>query len=126
MKRECPRTWVETDTSQAFLPDVVLEEARHPVLPARAGGGDAEPVDVVGRSCEFDVLAAAEPLPPVAAGDVLVFALTGADHEAGSHNFNALPRPATLLVTGSEAHVVRRAETVDDVLGRDSGQRTSR
>src|SRR5262249_39079913 len=84
VKREGSRAGGETDPSQAFLRDGVLEQARHPVLPAGAAAGEAAPADVVGRSCEFDVLAEAEPLPPVHAGDVLVFALTGAYHDAGS------------------------------------------
>jgi hypothetical protein len=34
-------------------------------------------------------------------------------------NFNALPRPATVLVTDDRASVVRRRETEADVLRRD-------
>lgn len=34
-------------------------------------------------------------------------------------NFNAMPRPATVLVTGDRAAVIRRRETEQDVLRRD-------
>ncbi len=34
-------------------------------------------------------------------------------------NFNAMPRPATLLVTGDRISVIRRAETQEDVFRRD-------
>jgi len=117
-----PHTWVETDTSQAFLPDVVLESARHPLTLARVepeSQRHCEPVDVVGRSCEVDLLAQGEPLPPVGPGALLVFCLTGAYHEAGASNFNALLRPATVLVRGDAAYAVRVRETIDDVLSRD-------
>jgi diaminopimelate decarboxylase len=35
-----------------------------------------------------------------------------------SSNFNALPRPATLLVHGGEAEIIKRAETIKDVFAR--------
>ena len=34
-------------------------------------------------------------------------------------NFNALPRPATVLVTSDRASVIRRRETEEDVFRRD-------
>lgn len=34
-------------------------------------------------------------------------------------NFNAMPRPATVLVTGDQASVIRRRENEADVLRRD-------
>lgn len=34
-------------------------------------------------------------------------------------NFNAMPRPATVLVTGAQVAVVRRRETEEDVFRRD-------
>ncbi len=44
---------------------------------------------------------------------------TGAYQEVSMSNFNAMPRPATLLVAGDRAEVIRRAETEDDVFRRD-------
>jgi diaminopimelate decarboxylase len=34
-------------------------------------------------------------------------------------NFNAIPRPATVLVTGDQASVIRRRETEEEVFSRD-------
>ena len=78
-----------------------------------------DPVDVVGCSCGFDVLAHQVRLPPAEIGDTLAFLDTGAYEDACAANFNALPRPAIVLVNGSEAEVVRRAETIEDVFARD-------
>ena len=36
--------------------------------------------------------------------------------EVLSSQFNLLPRPATVLVSGGEADVIRRRETLDDLL----------
>jgi diaminopimelate decarboxylase len=114
------RTWVETDTSEIFLPDLLFEHSRWPlVVASRASTPAVLTADVVGSSCNFDVLAESAELPELEPGDVLAFLDTGAYQDAGSSNFNALPRPATVLVHGSEAEVVKRAETIEDVFARD-------
>jgi diaminopimelate decarboxylase len=115
-----PWTWVETDTSEAFLPDGLIEHNGWTVLAATRGHEPPALVaDVVGRSCGFDVLAAARPLPALEAGDVLAVLDTGAYQDAASSNFNAMPRPATVLVAGGSAELVRRRETAADVWARD-------
>jgi diaminopimelate decarboxylase len=51
----------------------------------------------------------------------VAFLDTGAYQEACASNFNALPRPATVLVRDAVATVVRRAETIEDIFRRDLG-----
>ena len=114
------RTWIETDTSEAFLPDVNLEHNRWTVFAAARMDEIANDAgDVVGISCGFDVIVPDAVLPQVQEGDVLAFLDTGAYQDAGASNFNALPRPATVLVKGDGAEVIKRAETIDDVFARD-------
>ncbi len=123
VKREAdrvPPTWVETDTTEMFLPDLLIEHNRWiMVLATRADSSPAEPVDVVGMSCGFDMLGRDVLLPEVKPGDVIAFLDTGAYQDASASNFNALPRPATVLVCDDMAEVVKRAETVEDVFRRD-------
>jgi diaminopimelate decarboxylase len=115
-----PWRWVETDTTEMFLLDLLVEHCCFPVVAAdRADEPLAEPVDVVGCSCGFDVLARQVRLPELAVGDTLAFLDTGAYEDACAANFNALPRPAVVLVSGAQAEIVRRAETIDDVFARD-------
>jgi catechol 2,3-dioxygenase-like lactoylglutathione lyase family enzyme len=118
VKREGAMTWVETDTAEAFLPDGLLEHNRWRVVPVADAPAQLV-ADVVGRSCTFDVIVGDAELPAVEVGDVLAVLDTGAYQDAGASNFNAMPRPATVLVRGAEAEVVRRAETVEDVFARD-------
>jgi len=59
-----PRTWIETDTSEAFLADTIIERnswtivlASEPARPARTQAA------VTGISCGFDLLVPARALP---------------------------------------------------------------
>jgi diaminopimelate decarboxylase len=119
-KRTADRTWVETDTSEQFLLDTLIEGNRWPIVVA--GRADAPPAgraDLVGCSCGFDVLVAGANLPELAPGDVVALLDTGAYQESLATNFNALPRPATVLVSGDRSEVIRRREREEDVFARD-------
>ena len=59
------------------------------------------------------------PIPEVQVGDILALFDTGAYQEVSMSNFNAIPRPATVLVTGDQAEVIRRRETQEEVFNRD-------
>lgn len=113
-----PRRWIETDTSEMFMPDLLLERALfRPFFDGRMDG--ESPADIVGISCGFDVLAEQTLAPHVEAGDLVVFLDTGAYQDAASANFNALPRPGTILVTGDRAEWIKRPETIAEVFARD-------
>lgn len=75
--------------------------------------------DIIGRSCYGDRLMPTVPIPEVEMGDILALYDTGAYQEVSMSNFNAIPRPATVLVTGDRALVIRRQETEEDVFRRD-------
>ena len=123
VKRETepmPWTWVETDTSEVFLLDVVIEHNLWSVVAAGRMDDPADLVaDVVGRSCGFDLIVPDAELPPVGEGDLLAFLDTGAYQDASATNFNAMPRPATVLVDGDRVELIKRAESVEDVFARD-------
>lgn len=86
---------------------------------------DASPalVRVVGKHCESgDIVVSDDYLPgDVTPGDVLMVAQTGAYCHSLSSNYNAVGRPALVVVEGGEARVSLKAESVDDVLSRDVG-----
>ena len=118
--RPIAQRWVELDTTEMFLPDGLIEHNRWTAVVA--SGADrpvTQKAAVVGMSCGFDVIVADAALPDVDPGDVVAILDTGAYQDAASSNFNALPRPATVLVHGDHAEVVKRAETIDDVFRRD-------
>jgi diaminopimelate decarboxylase len=115
-----PRVWVETDTTEMFLIDSLIEHNRWvPLVCDRADAPPTATVDLVGKSCGFDVLVPDVDLPDVEVGDVVAILDTGAYADATSTNFNVLPRPATVLVIGDAAEIIKRAETIEDILRRD-------
>ena len=76
-------------------------------------------MNIIGRSCYGDRLMPTVPIPEVNVGDIMALLDTGAYQEVSMSNFNAMPRPATVLVTGDRASVIRRRETEEDVFRRD-------
>jgi diaminopimelate decarboxylase len=115
-----PRIWVETDTTEMFLLDTLIEKNRWTaIVVGKATDPPTLTADIVGISCGFDVIVPEARIPPVRPGDRIAFLDTGAYQDATAANFNALPRPATILVHGSEAELIKRAETVEEVFRRD-------
>ena len=76
-----------------------------------------EIVDVVGPVCESgDFLAHDRPLPHTQRGDLLAVFTTGAYGFSMSSNYNGRRRAAEVLVDGTEAKLIRRRETYDDLI----------
>lgn len=115
-----PRAWIETDTSEAFLADTLIEQNDWDILAVEDPGGEATfEAAVTGISCGWDVLSGPALRAPARAGDVLAFLDTGAYQDATASNFNAMGRPATVLVNGKDADVIKVAETLDDLVARE-------
>jgi len=118
--RPFPYVWVLTDTTYFFLAGGVLEHNRHPFIVANKA---EEPLtltaDIVGHSCYADQIVMAAHLPEVVPGDVIAILEAGAYQESSASNFNALPRPASVLVKGDRAEIIKSAERIDDVYARD-------
>lgn len=77
----------------------------------------AEVVDVVGPICEAaDFFAKDRPMPPLKRGDLLAIFSAGAYGFTMSSNYNARPRPAEVLVDGSNFEVIRRRENYNDLI----------
>ena len=69
--------------------------------------------------CVADQIVLGARVPEVEDGDVVALLETGAYQESSASNFNSLPRPASVLVHGDKAELIKRAETISDVYGRD-------
>ena len=71
---------------------------------------------VVGYICETDTFGANRQLSEVREGDLLTFRNAGAYCMTMASNYNSRTRPAEVLLLDGEAHLVRRRETLEDVL----------
>jgi diaminopimelate decarboxylase len=92
-------------------------EAPFPESEAEARAADTVPCDVVGPICETgDFLAKDRRLPPVGPGDLLCVFSAGAYGMAMSSNYNSRPRAAEVMVDGRRFQVVRRRETLADLV----------
>ena len=112
--------WVETDTTEMFLADLLIEHSHfRPIVASGADRPVLEQADIVGISCGFDVLAQQVDVPAIERDDVIAFLDTGAYQDACANNWNALPRPGTVLVSGAQAEWIKRPETIDEVFARD-------
>ncbi len=73
--------------------------------------------DIVGPVCEStDTLGQNRRLPALDVGDLLAIFDTGAYGSAMASNYNRRPLPAEVLVDAGTATVVRRRQTIDDML----------
>lgn len=112
--------WVMLDTTYFFMTYGVFENSCHSFI--FANKADQKPVkvaDIVGRSCAADRIIPEARIPEVQEGDTIAILDTGAYQEASSCNFNAIKRPATVLVNGDSAEIIKHAETQEDVFRRD-------
>ena len=75
------------------------------------------PVDIVGPICESgDFLARDRALPLPEAGDLLAVRTVGAYGFAMSSNYNGRLRPAEAMVDGNVATLIRKRETLEDLV----------
>jgi len=114
--------WAEVDTSEVFLGVHGLNLEAPPfeyVIANKAEQLAMMKSDIVGCTCNAEILFFQVDVPKLEVGDTIAFLNTGAYIEPMATNFNALPRPGMVLVTGNTAELIKRPETVDDVFSRD-------
>ncbi len=82
--------------------------------PERAHDGK---VTIAGKYCEStDILITDIEMPAMSAGDVIAVPAAGAYCLAMASNYNGMPRPEVLMLRDGEARVMRRRETLEDLV----------
>ncbi len=111
------RTFIIVDGGMNDLIRPSLYQAHHQIVPIELDNRTFESVDIVGPCCESgDFFAQERALPKVDRGDILSVMCTGAYGYVLSSNYNARLRPAEVLVSGNKAELIRRRESLDDLL----------
>jgi diaminopimelate decarboxylase len=104
------------DTGFNHLMRPTLYDAYHHITNLSNPGGKQRVYTVVGYICETDTFAWDRPLQEIHEGDVLCFHNAGAYGFMMASNYNSRPRPAEVLVDGEQYKLIRRRETIADLL----------
>jgi len=122
VKHGVERSFVITDAAMNDLIRPTLYEAYHAVLPVGEPASDASVgrFDVVGPICETgDFFAHDRPLPPVAAGDLLVMTSAGAYGAVMASTYNSRRLVPEVMVRGADQAIVRPRPSYDDMIDMD-------
>ena len=118
-KTNGPKQFLVVDAAMNDLVRPSLYDAYHEIAPARRDVNSArhETVDVVGPICETgDFFARDRALTVTDEGDLLAILDAGAYGMVLASNYNTRPRPPEVLVDGKSVKLIRRRETIDDLL----------
>ena len=114
------KTFVIVDAAMNDFIRPALYDAVHPITPAqRLNGARAAKIraDIVGPVCESgDSFVQNWPMAKASAGDLLVLWGAGAYGFVETTNYNSRPRPPEILVDGADFRVIRRRETLTDLV----------
>ncbi len=119
------RRWVNCDTAENFLLNTELQGAIYPYIFNGYPRIEVDQknfmfADIVGNSCNTDRLVVEALVPKtVKKDDIIIFVDTTAYNEGLACNFNGLPRPGTVLVNGDKSKLIKKGESMEDVLSRD-------
>jgi diaminopimelate decarboxylase len=118
VKKNGTKTFIITDAGMNDLIRPALYHAHHEIIPIKQPAGKSTlTADIVGPVCESgDFFARDRVLPPVKPNDLVLLLDAGAYGMSQTSNYNSRPRPAELLIDGNTTHLIRRRETIRDLL----------
>ena len=118
IKKNGSKTFVITDAGMNDLIRPALYQAHHEIVPIKQPAGKSTlTADIVGPVCESgDFFARDRTLPAVKPGDLVLLLDAGAYGMSLTSNYNTRPRPAEILVEAASAKLIRRRETMKDLL----------
>lgn len=115
----------ETDTRRIVILDAgmndlmrpALYDAFHPIRPVETVPGPLTLCDVTGPVCETgDTFARNIRLPPLESGNLVAIMAAGAYGFSMASTYNARPLPPEILVDGAQHRLIRRRQTIGDLL----------
>ena len=118
IKKNGDKCFAIVDAAMSDLIRPALYNAYHEIVPVQLDErAHPEVMDVAGPVCETgDFFARDRRIPSVREGDLLAIMDTGAYGMALASNYNTRPRPAEVLVDGRSLSLIRRRESMDDLL----------
>jgi len=111
------KLFVILDAGMTELMRPMLYGAFHRIEPVLASAAPEALVDFVGPICETtDTLGKDRRLPAPAVGDLMVIFDAGAYGSVMASNYNRRPMPAEVLIQNGQAALLRRRQTIDDLI----------
>ena len=119
--RDAASTFAVLDAGMTELLRPALYNAFHRIEPVRPRPGATQRYELVGPVCESsDVVGRDRALPSLEPGDLVAIRDAGAYGSAMASNYNRRPLPAEVLVDEGTWRVIRRRQTVDDMIALES------
>ena len=115
------RKYVSVDGGMSDNPRFIMYDAEYTaVIANRAGDDKTDKVTVAGKCCESgDILVKDAMLQKAESGDILAVLATGAYNYSMASNYNRIPRPAMVSVSGTKAKVIVKRESFEDIIKND-------
>ena len=116
-KQNGAKRFVITDAAMNDLIRPALYRAHHEIVPVERADRALQVADIVGPVCESgDFFAHDRETPELRQGDLVALLDAGAYGMSLASHYNTRVHPAEVLIERGEPHLVRRRETLDDVL----------
>jgi len=116
LKHGAERNFAVVDAGMNDLLRPALYDAWHEIRTVRNRAQAAHHYEIVGPVCESADFLGHERKLALAAGDLLAVLSAGAYGMSMSSNYNSRPRAAEVMVDGDQVHLVRRRESVQDLM----------
>ena len=116
IKQTTSTVFAQVDSGFNHLIRPMLYGAQHHIENISNPNGKERFYSVVGYICETDTFANNRRINEITEGDVLAFHNAGAYCFMMSSNYNSRYRPAEVLWYNEKAHLIRKRETIDDLL----------
>lgn len=116
VKQTTATVFAGVGSGQNHLIRPMFYDAYHHIENISNPGGTPRIYTVVGYICETDTFGWDRKISEIREGDILAISNAGAYGFTMSNNYNGRPRPAEVLIHEGRAHLIRRAETPDDLV----------
>lgn len=117
IKKTSVRNFLVLDAAMNDLMRPALYDAWHTIEPVTNLDRDPVTYDVVGPVCESgDIFGAARTLPEIKDNDLVTIRSAGAYGFSMASNYNSRPLPAEILIDGSNATIIRKRQTLEDLI----------
>lgn len=116
LKHAEAKNFAIVDAAMNDLMRPALYDAWQEIVPLQKRAGETKKYDVVGPVCESGDFLGRDRELRVQAGDLLAVCSAGAYGSSMSSNYNTRPRCPEVIVKGDRFHVVRRRETLEEML----------